>query len=93
MIAFASSLDQAGAFATSAEDAARLLEAMSGFDARDSTSIDRPVESYAEALGNDLNGLKIGLPKEFFSDGLDADVGAAVEAAIDELKKLGAEIK
>ena len=93
MIAFASSLDQAGAFATSAADAAQLLEVMSGFDARDSTSIDRPVDSYADVLANDLSGLKIGLPREFFSEGLDAGVGAAVEAATDELKKLGAEIK
>lgn len=93
MIAFASSLDQAGAFATSAADAAQLLEVMSGFDERDSTSIDRPVDSYADVLANDLSGLKIGLPREFFSEGLDAGVGAAVEAATDELKKLGAEIK
>ena len=93
MIAFASSLDQAGAFATSAADAAQLLEIMSGFDERDSTSIDRPVESYSDFLANDLSGLKIGLPREFFSEGLDAGVGAAVEAATDELKKLGAEIK
>jgi len=93
MIAFASSLDQAGAFATSAADAAQLLEVMSGFDERDSTSIDRPVESYSDVLANDLSGLKIGLPKEFFSEGLDAGVGAAVEVATDELKKLGAEIK
>ena len=93
MIAFASSLDQGGPFATSAEDAAHLLEAMSGFDPRDSTSIDRPVDHYAEGLGQDLSGLSIGLPREYFGEGLDAQVGAAVEAAIDEYRKLGAEVK
>ncbi len=93
MIAFASSLDQAGAFAASAEDAAQLLQTMSGFDARDSTSIERPVDVYTDTLADDLAGLKIGLPKEFFAEGLDSSVGAAVEAAVDALKKLGAEVK
>ena len=93
MIAFASSLDQGGPFATSAEDAAHLLEAMSGFDPRDSTSIDRPVDRYAEGLDRDLSGLSIGLPREYFGEGLDAQVGAAVEAAIEEYRKLGAEVK
>ncbi len=93
MIAFASSLDQGGAFAASAKDAALLLAAMSGFDERDSTSIDRPVEAYAEQLDDGLKGLRIGLPKEYFGEGLDAGVAAAVHAAIDEFKKLGAEIR
>jgi aspartyl-tRNA(Asn)/glutamyl-tRNA(Gln) amidotransferase subunit A len=91
MIAFASSLDQAGPMTTSAEDAALLLAGMSGFDPRDSTSIDRPVEDYVAALGQPLQGLKVGLVAEFFGDGLDAGVGASVQGAIDELKKLGAE--
>ena len=93
MIAFASSLDQGGAFAASAEDAALLLEAMAGFDEHDSTSIDRPVDHYAGQLDGDLKGLKIGLPKEYFDAGLDTGVAAAVEAAIGEFKKLGAEVK
>ena len=94
MIAFASSLDQGGPFATSAEDAAYLLEVMSGFDPRDSTSIDRPVDRYVEMLAaDDLSGLSIGLPREYFGEGLDAQVGAAVEAAIGEYRKLGAEVK
>ena len=92
MIAFASSLDQGGAFAASAEDAALLLEAMSGYDERDSTSIDRPVEAYAALLDAGLKGLRIGLPKEYFGEGLDAGVAAAVQAAIEEFKKLGAEV-
>jgi len=92
MIAFASSLDQAGPMTRSAEDAALLLTGMSGFDPKDSTSIDRPVEDYAAALGRDLKGLKVGVVKEFFGDGLDAGVGASVQAAIDELKKLGADV-
>ncbi|VAW79157.1 Aspartyl-tRNA(Asn) amidotransferase subunit A @ Glutamyl-tRNA(Gln) amidotransferase subunit A [hydrothermal vent metagenome] len=93
MVAFASSLDQAGVFAASAEDAAHLLETMSGFDERDSTSIERPVDAYSETLANALTGLKIGLPKEFFAEGLDSGVGAAVDVAVDALKKLGVEIK
>ncbi len=93
MIAFASSLDQGGPFATSAADAALLLEAMSGFDPRDSTSIDRPVEDYSAALEQDLDGLVIGLPKEFFDDGLDARVRAVIDAAIEEYRRLGATVK
>lgn len=93
MIAFASSLDQGGAFASSAEDAAALLGAMSGFDPRDSTSIDRPVDNYMDGLKNDLSGLTIGLPKEYFGDGLDAQVGARIEDAIDAYRKLGANVK
>jgi aspartyl-tRNA(Asn)/glutamyl-tRNA(Gln) amidotransferase subunit A len=90
MIAFASSLDQAGPMAKSAEDCALLLNGMAGFDERDSTSMDRPAEDYARDLHQPLAGLRIGLPKEFFGEGMDADVRAAVEAALAEYRKLGA---
>ena len=90
MIAFASSLDQAGPMAKSAEDCALLLNAMAGFDPRDSTSLERPTEDYARDLEQPLAGLRIGLPKEFFGEGMDADVRAAVEAALAEYRKLGA---
>lgn len=90
MIAYASSLDQGGPMGVSAEDCALLLNAMAGFDARDSTSLDRPAEDYARDLAQPLAGLKIGLPKEFFGEGCDAKVMAAVQAAIDEYRKLGA---
>jgi len=92
MIAFASSLDQGGPLARTAEDAAILLGTMAGFDTRDSTSIDQAVPDYTANLNADIKGLKIGLPKEYFNEGLDAEVGKAVEAAIEEYKKLGAEI-
>ena len=92
MIAFASSLDQAGVFAACAEGAAGMLEAMSGFDPRDSTSVERPTDRYSEQLDDDLTGLRIGLPKEFFDAGLDTRVGSAVQAAIDEYRKLGASV-
>ena len=90
MIAFASSLDQAGPMARSAEDCALLLNVMTGFDTRDSTSLEREKEDYVRDLDKPLAGLRIGLPKEFFAEGLNADVAAAVEAAVAELKKLGA---
>ncbi|MCH2222402.1 MAG: aspartyl/glutamyl-tRNA amidotransferase subunit A, partial [Dechloromonas sp.] len=90
MIAFASSLDQGGPMAASAEDCALLLNTMVGFDERDSTSLDRPAEDYARDLDKPLNGLRIGLPKEFFGEGCDAEVMAAVRAAIAEYEKLGA---
>ena len=92
MIAFASSLDQAGPMAQSAEDCALLLNAMAGFDRRDSTCVDQDVPDYSAQLNDDLSGLKIGLPKEYFGEGLDAGVAAAVDAAIAEYKKLGAEV-
>ena len=92
MIAFASSLDQGGPLTRSAADAALLLGAMAGFDARDSTSVDVPVPDYSATLGDSIKGLKIGLPKEYFGEGLDPRVGQAIEAAIAEYKKLGAEI-
>ncbi|MGB7500801.1 MAG: Asp-tRNA(Asn)/Glu-tRNA(Gln) amidotransferase subunit GatA, partial [Azonexus sp.] len=90
MIAFASSLDQGGPMAASAEDCTLLLNTMAGFDERDSTSLDRPLEDYARDLDKPLNGLRIGLPKEFFGEGCDAEVMAAVRAAIAEYEKLGA---
>ncbi len=90
MIAFASSLDQAGPMAASAEDCALLLNSMAGFDARDSTSLERPGEDYARDLDEPLAGLRIGLPKEFFGEGCSAEVMAAVQAAIREYEKLGA---
>ena len=90
MIAFASSLDQAGPMAKSASDCALLLNAMAGFDERDSTSLERPAEDYARDLEQPLAGLRIGLPREFFAEGLSADVAQAVEAAIAEYRRLGA---
>ena len=90
MIAFASSLDQGGPMAASAEDCALLLNTMAGFDERDSTSLDRSTEDFARDLEKPLNGLRIGLPKEFFGDGCDAAVMATVRAAISEYEKLGA---
>ena len=92
MIAFASSLDQGGSFTRSAEDAAVMLGAMAGFDPRDSTSVDRPVDDYTGQLHESLQGLKIGLPKEYFGEGLDSAVGDAVAVAIDEFRKLGATV-
>ena len=91
MIAFASSLDQGGPMARSAEDCALLLNTMAGFDGRDSTSLDRPAEDYCRDLDKPLVGLKIGLPKEFFGEGCAPEVMALVEAAIAEYRKLGAE--
>ena len=98
MIAFASSLDQAGPMAKSCEDMALMMNVMTGFDQRDSTSLQREKEDYTQGLGDYVNkdkplaGLKVGLPKEFFADGLDAGVGSVVQTAIDEYRKLGAEI-
>jgi len=92
MIAFASSLDQGGPMARSAEDAALLLQTMAGVDPRDSTSVDEPVPDYSATLNDDLSGLKIGLPKEYFDTGLDPQIAASLQAAVDEYKKLGAEV-
>ena len=92
MIAFASSLDQAGPMAKSAEDCALMMNVMAGFDERDSTSLQREKEDYTRDLNKPLNGLRVGLPKEFFAEGLDASVGKVIDAAIAEYKKLGAEI-
>jgi len=93
MIAFASSLDQAGVLTRSVEDAALLLEAFAGFDAADSTSVDEPVPSYSTLLGEPLRGVKVGLLKEFFDKGLDEATGACVRAALEVYRKLGAELK
>jgi len=93
MIAFASSLDQAGPMANNAEDAAMLLNAMSGFDERDSTSVDREVPNYTTTLNDSIEGLKIGLPKEYFGEGLDSDIAATIETAIKTYESLGATIK
>ncbi len=90
MIAFASSLDQAGVVARSAEDCAGVLQAMSGFDVRDSTSVDRPVDDYVSALGRDIKGLRIGLPKEYFAEGLAPSSRERIDQAIETFKKLGA---
>jgi aspartyl-tRNA(Asn)/glutamyl-tRNA(Gln) amidotransferase subunit A len=90
MIAFASSLDQGGPMARSAEDLALLLDTMVSFDARDSTSLERDPEIHNRMLDEPLSGLRIGLPKEYFGDGIAADVRKAVESAVDEYRKLGA---
>jgi aspartyl-tRNA(Asn)/glutamyl-tRNA(Gln) amidotransferase subunit A len=90
MIAFASSLDQGGPMTQTAEDCALLLNAMTGFDPRDSTSLDRPAEDYTRDLDKPLQGLKIGVPREYFGEGLAADVEQAVRAALAEYEKLGA---
>lgn len=92
MIAYASSFDQAGPMARSAEDNAWLLNAMVSFDQRDSTSIDVPSDDYMSQLNHDLKGLRVGVPSEYFSDGLDKDVANSVKAAIAELEKLGAQV-
>ncbi|MBC8518863.1 MAG: Asp-tRNA(Asn)/Glu-tRNA(Gln) amidotransferase subunit GatA [Gammaproteobacteria bacterium] len=92
MIAFASSLDQGGPMTRSAEDAALMLNAMAGFDPKDSTSMDREVPDYTAPLNDSLEGVRIGLPKEYFSEGLDGGIGKAVEEAIEEYRKMGAEI-
>jgi aspartyl-tRNA(Asn)/glutamyl-tRNA(Gln) amidotransferase subunit A len=93
MIAFASSLDQAGPMAKSAQDCALLLNTMASFDAKDSTCVNRDVPDYTSSLNNDLSGLKIGLPKEYFSSGLDSDVEKVIQQAITSYEKLGATIK
>ena len=90
MIAFASSLDQGGPLARTAEDCAHLLQAMAGVDARDATSSDAAVPDFAATLEQPLEGLRIGVPKEYFGDGLDATVGDVVLAALQEFEGLGA---
>ena len=93
MVAFASSLDQAGTMTRSAEDSALMLNVMAGLDQKDSTSSEEPVEDYTATLDQPLKGLKIGLPKEHFSEGLNADVEQSIKDAISEYEKLGASIK
>ncbi len=92
MIAFASSLDQAGTLSRTAEDAALMLNVMAGLDRRDSTSVDQPVPDYTASLNDSLEGLKIGLPKEYFSEGLDDSVAKVIEDAVKEYEKEGAVI-
>jgi aspartyl-tRNA(Asn)/glutamyl-tRNA(Gln) amidotransferase subunit A len=90
LVAFASSLDQGGVMARSAEDAAFLLAAMAGFDERDSTSIDRPVDDYPAMLSEGVTGLRIGVAKEYFDQGLDAGVADRVAQALSEFERQGA---
>jgi aspartyl-tRNA(Asn)/glutamyl-tRNA(Gln) amidotransferase subunit A len=93
MIAFASSLDQAGPMTQSAEDAALLLNAMAGHDPKDSTSLDVPVPDYTATLGDDLRGLRIGLPRQFFGGGLDAGIEQLIRDAVRVYEKLGATVR
>jgi aspartyl-tRNA(Asn)/glutamyl-tRNA(Gln) amidotransferase subunit A len=92
MVAFASSLDQGGMMAQTAEDCALMLNVMAGFDRRDSTSVEREREDYTRDLNQPLTGVRVGLPREYFAEGLSADVARVVDAAINELKKLGATV-
>ena len=92
LVAFASSLDQIGPFTKDVRDAATLLGVLSGRDPRDSTSVPEPVPDYAAALDGNVKGLKLGLPKEYLIGGLDKEVNVAVQAAIKQLEKLGAEL-
>jgi len=93
LIAFASSLDRVGPFAANVRDAAEILEVIAGPDSNDATSSTLPVGNYAADSGKDVKGLKIGVPEEYFADGLDPEVRAAVESGIDALKAAGCEIK
>jgi len=93
LIAFASSLDRVGPFAANVRDAAEILQVIAGQDASDATSSSRPVEDYAAESEKDVKGLRIGIPEEYFGDGLDAEVRAAVESGIDALRAAGCEIK
>ena len=92
MVAFASSLDQGGALARTAEDLAMMLDVMAGFDARDSTCIDRPKDDYPGGLAKGVKGLRIGMPREYFSKDLARDVGDPIHAAVEEFRKLGAKL-
>jgi aspartyl-tRNA(Asn)/glutamyl-tRNA(Gln) amidotransferase subunit A len=92
MIAFASSLDQAGPMAASAEDLALILETMAGFDERDSTCVEHKVPSYSKHLNDSLEGMKIGIPKAFFGQGLDEEIKQAIHTAALEFEKLGAQL-
>jgi aspartyl-tRNA(Asn)/glutamyl-tRNA(Gln) amidotransferase subunit A len=92
MVAFASSLDQGGALARTAEDLAMTLDVMASFDARDSTCIDRAKDDYVGSLGKGVKGLRIGMPREYFSKDLATDVGDPIYAAIEEYKRLGATV-
>ena len=93
MIAFASSLDQGGPMTRSAEDAALIMNAITGFDERDSTSAENPVEDYTQHLNDKIDGLKIGLPQEYFDERLNPDISRIVHEGVKELEKLGATVK
>ncbi len=93
MIAFASSLDQGGPMTRTAEDAGIMLNVMAGFDEKDSTSYEKENEDYTRSLNDSLDGLKIGLPKEYFSSDLNPDIASVIDAAVKEYEKLGATIK
>ena len=93
LVAFASSLDQIGPFSKDVRDAAVIMSVISGLDPRDSTSVPEAVPDYADALGGNIKGLKLGLPKEYMIGGLDPEVKAAVDAAVRQLQKLGAEAR
>lgn len=92
LVAFASSLDQIGPFATDVTGTARLLESIAGYDARDSTSVDQPVPSYSATVDQPLEGLRVGVVSEFLGDGIDSDVDSSVRTAIDVYRSLGAEV-
>jgi aspartyl-tRNA(Asn)/glutamyl-tRNA(Gln) amidotransferase subunit A len=92
LVAFASSLDQIGPFTKTVRDSGLLLNAISGRDPQDSTSLDEPVRDYTALLGRDLKGMKLGMPREYFIDGIDPQVDAAIRAAIRHYESLGAEI-
>jgi aspartyl-tRNA(Asn)/glutamyl-tRNA(Gln) amidotransferase subunit A len=92
VIAFASSLDQVGTFGRTITDCTALFQVTAGYDPRDSTSLDDPVPDYEAALTGDIHGLRVGVPREYFVEGLDAEVESTVRAAIDQLAALGAEI-
>ena len=92
MIAFASSLDQAGPMAQTAQDCALLLNAMAGFDEKDSTSLEKDVPDYTAELEKSLKGLRIGLPKQYFNDGLETNVRKTIQAALDQYRDMGAEL-
>lgn len=93
MIAYASSLDQGGPITRTAEDAAIMMNAMASYDSKDSTCIEREVPDYTSTLNDSLQGMTVGIPKEYFGEGLNSDTAARVEAAIEEYKKLGCNIK
>ena len=92
MIAFASSLDQGGPMAQTAEDCALMLNVMAGFDEKDSTSLEKEIPDYTAGLGNSIEGLRIGLPREYFDEGLDDEVRAVIRRALDQYRELGAEL-
>lgn len=93
LVAFASSLDQVGTLTKDVADAALLLEVLAGHDPLDSTSVDRPVPSYSQLLAGGVRGLRVGVPVEWFGEGIDPGVAATVRAAIEELRRLGAEVR